>query len=1432
MNGYAVSFAVTTFAGDPERLWPLLDFAGHCDDLVSALNHIGYQGRVDVDLTARELHDRVFELIGDGAPGARIIHVLSHGELPVSDSLYAVGADGRRTQVAGWIEEVEQEPAHPHTLFLLDLCYAGVPAMAGWFGRRPPDGSRAWVIAACRPDERAYDARFSAASAKVLADLDRLDAYPSRRFIPLDKVAQAIAAEVLLATPPGGTVQHVTGNLHDFVTDIGALELPFFPNPRYDDSDEFAALRATADGVVGGHLDEVLDPAHWRNRSAGYGGATPHARPGCFTGRSRQRRELVRWLDTPAGNPALRVVTGAPGSGKSALLGILVCAAHPQLSQQTTDLWSTVFLSRAPSVNHDLAALHVRRHDLSTVLLSLIRQLDLDLGDRTELGSSAQQAARVRAAIRNRAQQPVIILDALDEASDPQTLLDALLLPLLAARRPDGLPAARLLIGVRHGTLAQPLVDHARGGGGLLDLDEVPIKELRKDLREYVGSLLRLSGRYQDVAHQAARAAFARALAHTLTLPASQEWGAFLVAAVYSHHFISGQNTAITNPAEAALIGRAIPRTLAEVLDLDLGHHQTQPWLRPVLVALAHAQGQGMPLSVLERLAPLWRPNRGGVGSRDMRQALDAARFYLRQVPDRDGTTLYRVFHQGLADHLRDLPGDGPADPAAAVFEALLDPISWPGGRSWVSAVPYLLRHAAEHAPDLDQLTELITDPGLLVHADPQPLSAALRRLDHVAPVTAELQRAVYRTSAHLHRTLGPAARRDILTVDAARWGAGELARDVQSVPVSYDSQPAWWPAWATGSAVSVAHRGTIPGLGSRVNALAVSEEIAFTGDDDGLIRLWDLLDQVAVGDPLVGHHGPVLGLAISELARRPTLISGGADGTIRLWDIQDRVPVGPPIVTYDENSRIRAAIHGLACTIVDGTRIAVASCDDGVARIVDLDAKTVIRKLESGRPGGLREVRAAEVGGVPMAVTTAAEGTVTAWDLTTYAVARELPGGFGGRVRAMATLKLAGTPHTVIATRDEVRLWDLMDGQVTDFPAGDPGVLRGLTAIDLPGNRAVVAGTGDDGVVWAATPGDTPRSLGVHPVGAVAVEATRVAGRSVAVTVDGNATIRLWDLAESGPVGTPVHGHAEAVTAVSVGPDVVTADTSGGIRRWNPVDGAPKTPLLAGHGRPVSGVDGVMIGGRHVTVTAGEDGVLGLWAEDDRDTSWWSSGTSPLTALSCTLVGNRPAAVTGGADGAVRLWFLDDPFVVGTRIGRHTGPVRAVRCVDVNRRPMAVTTGDDGHIQLWDLATASLRGGRMTGHSASVRAVTCANVDTRPIAVTTSDDGTAQAWDLTQLTEIAPLRHLSRSPLRAVCATTIGVRPHLIAAIDGNVVSMYDLTDWIDGARSDSSSLSSFHLPEEVTAMATDDTGRLGVAFGRDVALLRITDPRMAGHG
>ena len=92
--------------------------------------------------------------------------------------------------------------------------------------------------------------------------------------------------------------------------------------------------------------------------------------------------------------------------------------------------------------------------------------------------------------------------------------------------------------------------------------------------------------------------------------------------------------------------------------------------LQAVGQALAFAEGSGMPERVTGHAAAAFLPSPeypAGLSSGETRTALDRLRFYLRREVDVDGSTLYRLFHQGLADQLRADAGEDTArSPAPA----------------------------------------------------------------------------------------------------------------------------------------------------------------------------------------------------------------------------------------------------------------------------------------------------------------------------------------------------------------------------------------------------------------------------------------------------------------------------------------------------------------------------------------------------------------------------------------------------------------------------------------------------------------------------------------------------------------------------------------------------------------------------------------------
>ncbi|MFD8234624.1 AAA family ATPase [Streptomyces sp. NPDC059696] len=1415
-QGEAVVIGVSTFRSpvpDGEEMplgsptWEPLVFVPEVLARVRrAVGRLGYRVTDRLNPVRSELRDL---LCGSGDRGAqqahRIVHVVSHGSADGRrarlDMVPADGRLGRDTDVTGWISDshAERRP----TLFLIDLCGSGVAARLPSYVHEAGEEGFAWVIAASDGEEEAYDGRFSTAVAEVLEELSRtgLGTDESQEFVAFSLVARHIGVRLEAAD---GRVQTVRATLMD--PSAPEPVLPFFPNPAYAAfaEDPRRARRSALDPPVRDFLEE-LDPVDVRHFTD---------RPGRhFTGRRTQLRVLAPWLDDPAGSRVC-VVVGSPGTGKSALLGALMCAAHPQLSEQARHIRDRLPGVCRPAVHEAIAAVQARQRRLETLLDVLARQLRLAPPAR---GWTAEEFLF---AVRTLHDPPVIVLDALDEAVDPADVTDRLLLPLASERRYDGGAVCRLLVGMRPWGQFDGLKALAAREGLLIDLDRTDPAELEDDLAAYLDDALTGVDGYRSGRARGVRERLAGSTAATLvrTPQGGERWGEFLVASVFTSYLAS--TTAATDVEEASRLGAAAPVTLPDVFELDLTSRAAPEATRALLAAIAHGKGGGIPAELAFPMARAFCPDgqASAPGDADFSRVLDESLFYLRTHTDTDGTTLYRLFHQGLTDHLRAHPYRRPACgagsvrhphlPAAGrVLSVLLTPRAGAAHLVWAHAAPYLLRHAIEHARDAGRADALIGEPDFLVHADPRSLAPAL-----LAARTDEslLAAAVYSASYHHHRTVHWVDRCRLLALDAARYGDTQLQRSFsRSLPVS-----AWQPRWAAGSAPDPARVDTLPVHSNWVTDVACTtidgRPVAVTTGLDKL-ELWDLTERRPVCEPLEGHTAGVTAVACTTVEGQPVAVTAARDHTVRVWDLRTGQAVGAPLTGHDE------AVLAVACTTYDG-RPAAVSCSESTMRVWDLTTGRCVAAVR-GRPsqqmttvactnhprrppfmvtcendstahvwfrgrfylggltgwsGGVTAIACAFLDDDPVAVVGGDDGTVRVWDLQGRYPLAELAGE-GSRVSRVVCSTMGDRPVAVVADDGgSVRLWNLVTRQLEGRLTGVSCLSVASTLIDdLP-----IVVTGDrDGVVqlWNPAPrkavGD-PRNG--HTRGVTAVEVTEVGGRPVAVTGSNDRTVRVWDLATGEPVGEPLRAHTDwvdGVTCTTVGgrPAALSAGFDGTVRIWDLAAGKPVGEPLTGHSGGVKAVTTADAGGRPVVVTGGDDRTVRVW-----DLATGRPVGAPLTghtagvrSLACGEVAGRSVAVSGGYDGTVRVWDLATGRPTAAPLTGHTGGVRSVACAVVEGWPVVVSGSYDGTVRIWDLLTGRPSGVSLAGHKGSVQSVACAVVEGRPVVVSGSYDGTVRIWDVrTRQCEVLTMPH-------PVSAVALGPDGALVIGTGSGVVVM-----------------------------------------------------------
>src|ERR1019366_5046505 len=252
-----------------------------------------------------------------------------------------------------------------------------------------------WVIASAGALEYAQQGLFAEAFCDALR---RPETGSSQRFVSLDWIVQAVNnAQAGQAQQQARLFPPATGS-----TGIP----PFFPNPGHQP------------GLAG----QTVAEQHWLLRVRG---GPEESTTGFYltgkTGRLRAAEHLAAWMTDP-GPKGLAVVTGSPGTGKSALLALpvllsdrfrradLLRAAEPgSLIQRTAGLLP---------VGIPVAAIHARGPNTDQAAGAIARALGREASTAAalleDLDATPEHGRRV------------VIVDAVDEAASPATLLGGL----------------------------------------------------------------------------------------------------------------------------------------------------------------------------------------------------------------------------------------------------------------------------------------------------------------------------------------------------------------------------------------------------------------------------------------------------------------------------------------------------------------------------------------------------------------------------------------------------------------------------------------------------------------------------------------------------------------------------------------------------------------------------------------------------------------------------------------------------------------------------------------------------------------------------------------------------------------------------------------------------------------------------------------------
>ena len=762
-------------------------------------------------------------------------------------------------------------------------------------------------------------------------------------------------------------------------------------------------------------LDEELD-LHWLPRARG---VEPEAeRDGWFfTGRTAAVNALRTWL-ADEDQPALAIVSGGPGTGKSALLAHLLVAADSRLSLEMPGEDRIDFGEAA--VRFDVA-IHAKDRTFPQVASRIAAALDVDLpllSDGRKPTEPTRISDQLLYGIRQHERPFTLMVDALDEAvsvEDGRRIATFL-------RRVTSLPDShriRVLVGIRTapaGTSKRRVHEALYGEALRVDLQDARYLQ-PSDVVEYARRRL-LSG-HADAKVSPYRQLSDKQVTTIARAVATRNRYNFLVTQL-TCRWLTSRPLAVE--AEHEVLHSTFPATVGEALDRYLDDcAPTAVNAVGLLTALAFAHGEGLPrggtwLAIANALDPI-----GTYTPSDLVQVFESAASYLvERGTAENGEPLYRLFHEALDEHLR--ARCSMIDPERAITDRLLKTVPASNGRRmWARADSYVIRHLATHAELAGGVDDLLTDADYLVHAAQQPL---LPVLEAATTKGAQLSAAVYRTSHHRHAGLPPEARRQVLALDAARWGDQRLL-DQLNRP---DKEAGQWSAqWCTASSpLAVGLVATMRGHDAPVRAIAMTDldgkKIAVTGADDGMIRLWDLATRSQFGEAIDASTERVNALAVVRWPARQAIVACGSDGRVRAWELRTQVPEFVSDAVHPPSPALAVAIAE-----VDDGPVAVTAWRDGSVRLWSPDTGRWLPPALSGHRGPIRDVSVTSVSSCVIAVTCGSDGTIRFWELARRRQIGVPAYSEGSAVSALAITDHAEGPVLLTGGEDgDIRVWDV----------------------------------------------------------------------------------------------------------------------------------------------------------------------------------------------------------------------------------------------------------------------------------------------------------------------------------------------------------------------------------------------------------------------
>lgn len=1322
------------------------------------------------------------------------VYLAGHGQLtgstPRRHMFFPADADLAKPKLALPTAQIAaaltDETKITQLLLILDTCHSGQggsdsisAALESLRRSIDDDPSGIAVIASAQPAQQAIEGAFP----DLLEAAVESRATAGERPPTLDLGALVTHMNADPAKPPTQRIEWDAAKLTGAVPD-------FFPNPRHATGPHEVdlAIQHAAEWDAQSQRRDTEFTRRMLIRAMGYIGDTEQW---WFTGRHEVMSEITDWLVGSGSGRAGLVVTAGPGSGKTAVLGLTAALCHPEQR-------NTVPLHLLALQSHQIPA-------PGAVDVAIYAQALTNDEVLRGLAAAARTAAAVPGdlvdALAGRARPLTVIIDALDEAATPDTLLTQLIRPLLE----HGQGRVRMLLGTR-----PHLLRHLSTDIPVINLDD-PAHLDRRAIAAYA-----LRGLLESVPKTPYLQVPPRLTAEVAEAVAEAAAPSFLVARIVSGTLAA--EPSVADPSDdkwRAALPRTADAAMARDLDTRLGDHAVRA--RDLLRALAYAEGQGLPWE------DIWGPIASRISGRtygndDLLWLKRNAGSYVVEATE-EGRSVYRLYHIALAEHLK--RGCDYEAVQNAFVDVLLGgvPRSIDGRRDWSRAHPYTLRHLAIHAMHVGRVDELLNDCDYLVLAAPHQL---LQALQEVVTSRGRQLRAIYRASAGRHAELVPADRRSVLAVDAMRHGDRSLAHTLSQ------GEP-WQVRWASGAQISAALRATLVGHTGWVMAVEFTSidgtPVAVTGGASGdmTVRVWDL-DTNSERHVLTGHRHIIDAVACSEVDGVPIAVSSSRDGSVRVWDL--RAGSEWAVLQQPSEQEFPTHVYAIACTMLDGVPLAVMGCTDGTVQVWDLATATQ-RHTFSGSAQFIESVACTFVNGSPVVAAGGRGNVIDVWDLASGTKKYEFD--TGSWCHSIDCAFVDGRP-VVVSVGRTLSLWDLSGSnhheKLTDYDRPGSGHVATTAIEKIP---VAICGESSGRVrIWDLERQTQPRVLAGHTRHVYAVACGEVRGKPVAITSGYDQEVRVWDL-NVAPIEDSTEGHSGAIQAmVCVATDkhsvAITGCSDGTVLVWNLSTGNVQTTMTA-HRLGVLSVSHGQWDGQPVLVTSGGGSDMIRFWDYERGVELNALNVEPnnVRPLLYTVLDGRPTAIMGIGSRLEALGLTTESAKVILSDNPGTD-IDALACVEQSEGPIIVVGRNrfangyahSGEVGIWN-AVAGAERNLCERPVAPVTHVAATLLLGRSYAASSHADGIVRVWDLESGSEYRTI-FVEKD---GVAVSSLGVLDGtmVIASAYGNKVRIWDLESITE--RGD------WTFPYDVAEMTFGSSGELVVAMGHEVAVLEPQSTR-----